>query len=225
MQQVRNMLLVVIAMTVAAPVLAAGGGSVGGSAPTQPRVKRTPEQSAVRHYDSGLKRRDKAEKYLSDAAGLEGKARTKREKKAAKQFEKAAKAFEKAIGYRADFYQAHSSLGYAYRKLGRYEESLAAYDRSLSLNPNYAQAIEYRAEAYLGLNRVEAAQDAYMELFRQQRDLADQLMVAMNQWVGARRDDPGELAADRIEAFATWVAQRAELAGQSQPVGAVSSDW
>lgn len=225
MQHLRNVLLVVLALTVATPVFAAGGGSVGGSAPTQPRVKRTPEQSAVRHYNSGLKRRDKGEKYLLDAATREGKARTKREQKAAKQFTKAAKEFEKAVGYRSDFYQAHASLGYAYRKLGRYDESLQAYNRSLSLNPDYAEAIEYRGEAYLGLNQVDAAKQAYMDLFRRQRDLADQLMAAMEQWVDTRRAEPGELQPNSVEAFATWVAQRTELAGQVGPVGQTSRDW
>ena len=225
MQQLRNGLLVMLALAVATPVLAAGGGSVGGSAPTEQRVKRTPEQSAIRHYNAGLKRRDKAEKYLADAAEREGNARSKREAKAAKQFEKAAKEFEKAIGYRPDFYQAHGSLGYAYRKLGRYDESLAAYNRSLSLNPEYAEAIEYRAEAYLGLNRIDAAQEAYMDLFRRQRDLADQLMVAMSAWVDQRSSEPGDLAPERVEAFAAWVAERGELAGQTQPMGQVSRDW
>ncbi|MEE8307198.1 MAG: tetratricopeptide repeat protein [Gammaproteobacteria bacterium] len=225
MQHLRNLLLVAIAVTVAAPVFAAGGSSAGGSAPTQTRVKRTPEQSAVSHYNRGLKRRDKGEKYLLDAMGREGKARAKREKKAAKQFEKAAKEFDKAIGYRADFYQAHGSLGYAYRQLGHYDQSLVAYNRSLSINPDYGEAIEYRAEAYLGLNQMDAAQQAYMDLFRRQRDLADQLMVAMNEWVGVRRSEPAGLAPDRVEAFAAWVAQRAELADQAQPVGAVSGDW
>jgi tetratricopeptide (TPR) repeat protein len=43
--------------------------------------------------------------------------------------------------------------------------SLTAYDRALSLAPEYAKAIEYRAAAYRGLNRVADAQRAYEWLF------------------------------------------------------------
>ncbi len=210
-----------------AAVWAAGGsgGGGGGSFPTQQRVKKAPEQLAAERYNAGLKRRDKADKLLAEAAQREGKARTKRESKAEKQYLKAIKEFDKAIAYRPDFYQAHGSLGYAYRRLGRHDESLAAYNRSLSLQPDYAQAIEYRAEAYLGLGRIEEAQDAYMDLFRRQRDLADQLMVAMNDWVAARRADPGGMDADQIETFAAWVAQRSELAGHTEPVGQNTTAW
>ena len=57
----------------------------------------------------------------------------------------------------AHFHEAFSSLGYARRKLGMYEGALSAYDTALSLVPNYAEAVEYRAEAYLALNRIPEA--------------------------------------------------------------------
>ncbi len=38
-------------------------------------------------------------------------------------------------------------LGYTSRRLGDYEESLSAYDAALKLQPDYPEAIEYRAGA------------------------------------------------------------------------------
>jgi tetratricopeptide (TPR) repeat protein len=220
-----TLIILVITAQPSALWAAGGGSSGGGSVPTQQRVKKAPEQLAAERYNAGLKRRDKADKLLAEAAKRDGKARARRESKASKQFLKAIKEFEKAVAYRPDFYQAHGSLGYAYRKLGRHDESLAAYNRSLSLNPDYGQAIEYRAEAYLGLGQIEEAQEAYMNLFRRQRDLADQLMVAMNDWVLVRRAAPGDLGRDRIETFANWVVQRSELAGHTEPVGQNTTSW
>ena len=52
-------------------------------------------------------------------------------------------------------------------------------DRALELAPDYGEAIEYRAEAYLGLDRIDDAKKAYMQLFNLDRALADELMEAM----------------------------------------------
>ena len=103
------------------------------------------------------------------------------------------------------------------RKLGQYEESLVAYNQSLEINPYYDEATEYRGEAYLGLNRVDEAKEAYMVLFQNYRVLADQLMAAMLSWVATRRDDANGLDAAVVEQFAEWVEQRNELASYMQP--------
>ena len=108
-------------------------------------------------------------------------------------------------------FQAHSSLGYAYRKVSRFEESLAAYDRALGLVPDYSEAIEYRGEAYLGLNRVDDAKVAYMHLFQIDRELAAQLLTAMDGWLEVRRADPQGVSADVLSGFAQWVDSRKEL--------------
>ena len=53
--------------------------------------------------------------------------------------------------------RAHTLLGFAYRKLGRYDASLAHYRRALELNPHNRGALEYLGEAYLELDRPEDA--------------------------------------------------------------------
>ena len=86
-------------------------------------------------------------------------------------------------------YQAWNYVGYASRKVGKYENALAAYDRALSLKPDYAEAIEYRGHAYLGLNRLSEAKAAYLALFAGNRQLAATLLTAMQAWVGEHRSN------------------------------------
>ncbi len=95
---------------------------------------------------------------------------------------------------------------------------MQAYDYALSLEPSYAEAIEYRAEAYLGLNRIEEAKQAYVELFGHDRAKADELLDAMKQWVQKRREQPDGLDGAVVDGFAGWVSEREEIAGQTASV-------
>ena len=219
-------LVIILVLTLAPPLHAAQGGS-GGGGMGQPMKRLTPEEKAVVSYNAGLRHRDKAAKYEQRAIEeTNDKKFAKLQKKTAKEYGKAIDDFEKAIKYHPRFYQAHSSLGYALRKVSRYEESLAAYNEALEINPYYDQATEYRGEAYLGLNRLDEAKDAYMELFQSDRVLADQLMAAMITWVAARRDDAGGLDAAVVDQFAEWVDQRNTLASYVHPMDdATQNRW
>lgn len=187
----------------------AAGGSTSNS-PSIPEISmaRTPEQ----HYNQGLRHRDKAWELEQKAAAAQGKAAEKLFKKAQKEFEKAARAQREAIEMAPDFHQAHSSLGYALRKLGDFDESIRAYDAALALAPNYTEAIEYRAEAYLGLNRLEEVKEAYLLLVREDQARADELMSAMKRWIEEQQSGGGMSAGD-LDAFASWVEERASVAG------------
>jgi len=149
----------------------------------------------------------------------------KQEKKARKEYAKAAKDFRSAIKKDARLFRAHSDLGFVLRKLGDFEAALAAYDTALELEPRYGAAIEYRAEAYLGLGRTADVQDAYRHLFRGDRKLAETLMDAMKQWVEERTTAPGSVDADQLAAFATWVAELETLAGQVASGSAGGRGW
>ena len=81
-------------------------------------------------------------------------------------------------------------MGFAYRKTGDYAKALEMYDKALALQPGFPDAIEYRGEAYLGLNRIDDAKQAYLELFASDRKQADILMKAMTDWVAERHTDP-----------------------------------
>ena len=211
--------ILILALILAPPSAMAASGS-GGGMPQQQQIKRlTPEEKAVVSYQRGLKHRDKAARYEQKAIDENNDRKfAKLQKKIAKEYKKAIDDMEKAISYNPQFYQAHSSVGYALRKINRYDESLAAYNESLRINPSYHEAVEYRGEAYLGLNRLDDAKSAYMALFQSNRPLADQLMAAMISWVAARRDDAGALDAASVEQFAMWVDQRNRLASYIHPM-------
>ena len=201
-------------LVTSAPANANQSGSPGGgSMQSSQRVKLTPQQNAVASYQDGIKHRDKAAKYEEKVAvETRDKQRAKLQKKIEKEYGKAIKDFESAIEYFPDFYEVHGSLGYALRKVGRFDDSLAAYDASLKINPSYGDAIEYRGEAFLGLNRIDDAKQAYMVLFQDEPPLAKQLLTAMEEWVAARRDDAKGLDSADVEHFADWIQQRNELA-------------
>ncbi|MEM7354232.1 MAG: tetratricopeptide repeat protein [Acidobacteriota bacterium] len=198
------------------PAEGAGSRPTTPPPPAAPEQPKTPEQEGKAAYNLGLKHRDKAWKLEDKAkAAASDSDRDKHLEKAMKQYEKSIPLFETATGKIPSFHQAFSSLGYALRKTGQHEKALEAYDTALKLAPFYGEAVEYRAEAYLGLNRIEEAKDAYMQLFSSNRELANQLMEAMQAWLEARQADPAGVSAETIEGFATWVKERSELANAS----------
>jgi len=173
----------------------------------------------VDHYNAGIKMRDKALALQKEAAQAGGeKERAKLEKKAQQEFGKAISQFQSATVKNPRFHEAYSDLGFALRKTGDYPAALEAYDHALALSATYTPAVEYRAEAYLGLDRVEDAKKAYMTLFPSDRGRADELLAAMKGWIEKRQAEPGALSPDAVQEFSRWVAQRSELASQTPSV-------
>ena len=91
----------------------------------------------------------------------------------------------------------------------------------------YAEAVEYRAEAYLGLNRMDDARQAYLELFGADRAQADMLMATMKKWAESRRADPAGVDPAALEAFEKWLGERDGLAKQTRlmAVGNAYAGW
>ena len=227
MKRINAFAAVTLATLLLAPVAAlAAGGSSSDSVPSpDPPALLTPEQKAKMAYNDGLEYRNKAWKLEGEAAESDGEKAAKKLAKAEKAYKKAIGRFRDAVKEVAEFHQAWSSLGYALRKTGQYQESLEAYDRSLALSPNYVEAIEYRGEAYLGLNRLEEAKAAYMQLFQMDRERAAELMTAMKRWLEERRNDAGEVAPEVIDSFATWVEERSELVAQVGTLASLERSW
>lgn len=191
----------------AVPGLAAGGGTVPSA---------DPADQAAEAYNRGLESRDKAWELEEQAeSSTDAKERSKLNAKAQTEYAKAIRAFRSATEADPRMHQAFSSLGYALRRTGQYEESLAAYNEALEIEPSYTEAIEYRAEAFLGLDRLDDAKEAYMQLFREDRERAEELMTAMQHWVERRQADPGELDPAIIEEFSIWMRDRAEISGNT----------
>lgn len=215
----RNAAAFAAAILLAAPAaLLADGGAPspisGGSA-----AELTPEQRADQHYNRGIELREKAWELEEQAAAANEGERDKLEGKIDKTWRKAIREYRSAVELDEKHYRAYSDLGYALRKVGDYQESLAAYDAALAMVPTYAEAIEYRAEAYLGLGRLEDAKAAYLHLFEHDRGRADLLMEAMQSWVERHEQDPGAVDPAQVDAFAEWVSQRAQLAEQTASLG------
>jgi tetratricopeptide (TPR) repeat protein len=120
-----------------------------------------------------------------------------------------------AVSKAPQLHEAWNYLGFARRHLGRYDAALESYDRALQLKPGYADALEYRGEAYLGLDRLDDARQAYMDLFASSRKHSDELLAAMQKYVAARRKEPNGLTAQQLDEFARWVDERAGIAQQT----------
>ena len=217
--------LALLMMAVPAVLRAAGGSSMpppnmppqGNTMQEPPR--KAPAEEAAELYNSGIQHRDKAVALEKQAAAAPAeKDREKMMKKAGKEFERAISDYRQATQLNPNFHQAFSDLGFCLRKTGNYTSALEAYNRALSLAPAYAPAIEYRAEAYLGLDQVEDAKKAYLDLFPSDRQHADELLGAMKSWVQKRQANPGSVTPAMVESFSSWVQEREQLAKQTPSV-------
>jgi hypothetical protein len=64
----------------------------------------------------------------------------------------------------------------------------------------------------LGIDRLDEAKAAYMDLFFHARPLADQLMVGMRAWLQNHRAAANGMRATDIDAFDKWVQERDGIA-------------
>jgi len=209
-----------LAMTVLLAVACTAFGAGGGEMPSRPMGGSshapTPQEQAQSSYNAGVRDVEKADELAAGAARQEDAARqAKALGKAKDKYSSALKKFAHATDLDASMYQAWNYVGYTNRKLGDYEAALTAYDRALRLKPDYAEAIEYRGHAYLGLNRLGEAKDAYLALFSGNRKLAAQLLAAMQAWVGDHRANPAGVDGSSLDAFASWVSERSTIASQT----------
>jgi tetratricopeptide (TPR) repeat protein len=189
----------------------------------------TPEERAVEAYRNGDEHRVKGKKLEDEASAKSGKDAEKAASKARGEFEKSLKDFKNAAKLDPKLYQAYNGMGYAYRKTGDYAAALEMYDQAINLAaPNFfPEAVEYRAEAYLALNRLDDARQAYLDLFAADRKQADLLMAAMKNWVAARKADAAGVDPDAIAGFEKWIGEREGMARQTRLMGISSrhSGW
>ncbi len=83
--------------------------------------------------------------------------------------------FRQAVAENPGDFRAHTLMGYTLRHLGRLDEAVSAYGRALAVNPEYAEAIEYRGIAHvLRGDRAAAARD-YQRLVLLRSPLAEDL--------------------------------------------------
>lgn len=236
MRMKSRMLSTLVLLAASAAAVASGGGSMGGgsrgSAGIGDSTARSPADQAVDFYNRGVREVGKAHDYEQDAvkAGSDDKKVAKALQKAQKSYDSALEDFQNATDKNEAMFQAWNYVGFCQRHLGHYEDALVAYGKALELNPKYGEAYEYRAEAYLGLNRLEDAKASYMLLFSSARPLADELMTSMHHWIEERQKDAKGVSADDLTAFANWVDERTTIAQQTAslsqgPANKKPVDW
>jgi tetratricopeptide (TPR) repeat protein len=197
----RHIFAILIALLIAPVSFAASSGpSSGGGGMDVPR-QQTPKDIARSAYNDGLRAMKKADKQATK--GRDG----------TKGYERARDQFTVAVQNVATMHEAWNGLGYSRRKLGDYDGALVAYDKALALRPSYSEAIEYRGEAYLALNRVDDAKQAYLDLYVGDRKLADKLLAAMKTWVTAKRSAGAD--ASLVDSLDQWVQERTQIAAQT----------
>jgi tetratricopeptide (TPR) repeat protein len=206
---------------------AAGGGNMSMPRMNTPQPTSTEDQ-AKNAYNDGVRDVKKADKYQTSAdEQTDAKKKDKALREAKEHYTSALAKFTQAVKLDPRMHEAWNYVGYTNRKLGEYDIALAAYERALALHPGYPEALEYRGEAFLALHRISDAQQAYLDLFASNRQLADKLLTAMKGWVTTQRTaSSGGPETTAVDAFDKWVQERAQIAGQTASLtrtGAASS--
>ena len=207
-------------------VWAAGGGPAPMPSMSAPR-QQSPQDLAKGLYNDGIREVRKADGYQADAtATTDPKKKDKALGKAHDHYSAALTKFMQAAKLDSNMYEAFNYIGYTDRKLGNYDIALSAYERALALHPGYPEALEYRGEAFLGLNRIADAQQAYLDLFAANHGLADRLLTAMKSWIDTQRTAASGSDPSAVDALDKWVQERAQIASQTASLtrqGAASS--
>jgi Flp pilus assembly protein TadD len=76
----------------------------------------------------------------------------------AQDFKSAVGHLTKAVQEEPNNADAHSMLGYSYRKVGTFDRSMEHYQRALKIDANHRSAREYLGELYLDMNQVANAE-------------------------------------------------------------------
>lgn len=167
-----------------------------GSAPT---AATSPQDSAV--YSDALALMKKAD----DMAGQPG---------ARDAYASARAKLQSLVARSPQIAEAWNALGYTQRKLGSYDDALASYAKALDLKPGYPEALEYRGEAYLRLNRIQDAKQTYLDLFAGNRKIAAVLLESMKSWLKTEHAGAG-VDASVVTDLKDWVQERTRIATQT----------
>jgi len=177
--------------------------------------EQTPEEKAKSLYNKGVHDVKKADKFQASSMQLTAASKKERAVHEAQEYYSSARVnFQEAVQEDPRMHEAWNYVGYTNRKLGNYDAALTAYEQALTLKPGYPDALEYRGEAFLGLNRISDAQQAYLDLFASNRGLADKLLTAMRGWLDAQRSS-SNADAKAISELDKWVQERSAIAGQT----------
>jgi tetratricopeptide (TPR) repeat protein len=168
-----------------------------------PDLSQDSAMKARLNYNLGYEIFEKTVQMENAAAGSAAKARAA-EPEVKKGFAEAREHFRSVVAADPNMKEGWSLLGYTSRRLGDYEESLSAYDAALKLQPDYPEAIEYRAELFLLTGRLDQAKQAYASLQKSSPSYAGVLLQSMRNWAGTSA--AAQVTPAERDAFKTWIA-------------------
>jgi len=179
-----------------------GGGGAYAAAPPQP----ADPTKAGKTYKLGYEEWQMAAGLQEAGVGMTGDEAKRNKEAVTAGFERARDKFRVATESDPNMKEAWNMLGYTSRMLGDYDGSLKAYEKALALQPDYPEAIEYRAELFLLTGRLAEAKDAYAWLLKSSKpEYAATLKTSMQDWVKSQKKAaPGPADAGRAE-FTAWV--------------------
>jgi tetratricopeptide (TPR) repeat protein len=187
----------------------------GGDLPSAPPDVK-PDAAAKKAYNAGVKSLTKAHEFQEIAAKApNADKKTDALVKVNDAYGRALDQFTEALSNNGDMFEAWNNVGYVHLRLGAFNESIDDYNHTLRLKPDLLEAIEHRAEAFMGLDRLEDAKAAYMDLFNHARPLADQLMATMQKWLEDHHTAANGMRAADIDSFGKWLQERDGIAKQT----------
>jgi tetratricopeptide (TPR) repeat protein len=195
------------------PITGSGGRTSQQSEIPSAPADVKPDKAAAKAYAQGTKSMAKAhelEDTIAKATDPDKKA--KAFSKLEDTYGKALDQFTEVLRNKNDMYDAWNQIGYVHLRFGAFRESVDDYNHALALKPDLLEATQHRGEAYLGIDHLDEAKAAYMDLFFHARPLADQLMVGMQAWLTKHRAVPDGMRAADIDAFDKWVQERDGIA-------------
>ena len=139
------------------------------------------------NYNLGYEIYEKAMAQETAAAKLKGAAAREASEAVMEGFSQARERFRTVVGADPGLKEAWNLIGYTSRRLGELEESLSAYDAALKLEPDYPEAIEYRAELFLLTGRLAQAREAFELLQKSNPSYAGVLLQSMRAWVAGSK--------------------------------------
>jgi tetratricopeptide (TPR) repeat protein len=180
--------------------------------PTAP-LDVKPEKEAAKAFAAGNKTMAKA-RELQDivAHTTDPDKKAKASEKLDDTYDKALLQYTDVIRNKDDMYEPWNQIGFIHLHYGAYRESIDDYNHALKLKPDLPEAIAHRGAAFLGVDRLDDAKAAYMDLFFHDRALADQLMLSMQAWLQTHQASPNGVRAADIDAFGKWVQERDGIA-------------
>lgn len=176
-----------------------------------PEVK--PEKAAAKAYAAANKSMAKAKEFEDIIAkSTDPDKKAKAQEKLEDTYGRALEQFTEVLRNKGDMYDPWSKIGFIHLHFGAYREAIDDYNHALALKPGLQEAIEHRGEAFMGIDHLEDAKAAYMDLFFHDRPLADQMMLSMQAWLQSHRAAANGVRATDIDAFDKWLQEREGIA-------------